>query len=424
MSKVNLADVEEVLTRGVSHIYPSREALRTALFAGKRLKVYLGADPTGAHLHLGHLTNLLTLKRLQKLGHEIIFLIGDFTAMIGDPSGKIASRPVLTEKEVKKNMRTFERQASQIISFSGMNKAEVVRNSKWFAKMRLVDFIHASLGYYSVQNLLRREGFKERIDKDEPFRLQEFIYPLLQGYDGVEMDVDVEVGGNDQVFNMSLGRTLREAHSRVTAPKPRTKKGEKFFIATALLVNPNTGKKLMNKSEGGLINLDDKPWDVFGKVMALDDASMFPVAELSTEMPLARVTELREAVKSGAMNPKDAKLEIASWVVRVIYGEKKAHKAQEKFESVFSKKDLSGKFPTLRVKGESVPGSDAVSVGTTVLIGIAGVTKSKSEARRLVAQGGLRVNGESYKDPSGLLVLHEEDVIQMGKRHFFRAKVK
>src|SRR5258708_5675707 len=305
--------IEEVLSRGVSLIYPSKEELKKRLLSGDCLKIYLGADPTGSHLHLGHLTNLLTLRRLQALGHKIIFLIGDFTGRIGDPTGKTTARQKLSPEEVKENMRTFKNQISRIIDLSSV---EIMYNSKWYGDMKLEYFMEYLLGQFSVQNLLERETLAKRLKSGETIQLQEFVYPLLQGYDGVEMDVDIEVGGYDQTFNMNAGGALRKAYAR-NNKKPKTSPGEKFFIATTLLENPVTGEKLMNKSTGGMINLDDSPENIFGKVMALDDASMFPVAEFCTEMNTEIVMGLRKDIQKGD-NPRDTKIKIAHAVVETI----------------------------------------------------------------------------------------------------------
>lgn len=402
--------IKEVLTRSVSSIMPSLETFEKALLAGKRLSIYIGVDATGPHLHLGHLTNFLWMKRMQDLGHDIIILIGDFTAMIGDPTGKISTRKQLDEAEVKENMRTFKKQVSSIIYFDrkyGKNPARIERNSQWHKKMTLEKFMKDALGYFTVQNMLQRDMFKERIEANKEINLKEFIYPLLQGYDGVAMDVDAELGGNDQTFNMNVGRLLRKAH----IDRGNTKKGEKFFIATTLLVNPKTGKKLMNKSEGGLINLDDAPADIFGKVMAIDDVSMYAVAEHCTFLPLERVTELHK------MNPRDAKIEIASAVVEVIYGKAKAENARNNWVNIFSKKEIPKNIPDI-----------VVSSGTTATLFMveAKAAKSNSEAWRLVEQGAFEINGETIKDPRAEITGTKGEIktARIGKKNFFRIKIK
>ncbi|MEK7608154.1 MAG: tyrosine--tRNA ligase [Patescibacteria group bacterium] len=397
--KTDKEALEEALTRGVSTILPSKEKLAERMFRGGRLRLYLGIDPTGPHLHFGHATNLLTLKRLQELGHEVILLVGDFTARIGDPTDKLAARTALSAAEVRANMKGFKKQIASILRLSGKNAAKIAYNSKWFEKMRLED-VMALLSKTTVQQMMERDMFQDRVRQDKPIGVHEFLYPLMQGYDSVMLDVDLEVGGNDQTFNMLMGRHLQRIyHSK-----------EKFVLATTLLLNPKTGKKLMNKSEGGMINLDDAPEDIFGKVMALDDASMFVFAELSTEMPLSRIEELRRGI-----HPRDAKLEIASAATALVYGEKKSREAKEKFLAVFSKKDLSGEFPEIKT-----PFPASLS-GLVMNSGV----KSKSEAWRLIMQGAVSINDEAKKDPREMLTrIKTGDVVKIGKHKFFRISIK
>jgi tyrosyl-tRNA synthetase len=396
--------LSEALGRYADKVYPSKEALESALSSGKRLKIYLGVDPTGPHIHLGHATNLLLLKALQNAGHEIIFLIGDFTARIGDPTDKFAARQPLTEKQIAENLKTFKEQAGKIISFTGKNPAKVDFNSKWLAKMNLSDIVKL-FHHVTVQQLIERDMFQERMRAGKPIGLHEFLYPLMQGYDSVAMKVDAEVGGSDQTFNMLMGRTL----ARIYLNK------EKFVITTPLLVNPKTGKKIMNKSEGGLINLDDSADDMFGKVMAIGDDTMFQLAKLSTEMPLAEIEKLEKAVSRHEMNPKNAKERIAKAVVSLVWGEKTAQKAAEKWEELFSKKEMPTDLPALQLK------KNKMSVLEIVLA--SGAVKSRGEARRLITQGGFSVNGVVKNDPNEILSLSGGEAIKIGKKNFFRIKI-
>ncbi len=395
--------IKEVLERSVDKVYPSREAPEKVLLSGKKLRVYLGVDPTGPHLHLGQLTNLLVLKRLQALGHEIIFLIGDFTARIGDPTDKLATRKALTEKEVAENMRTFREQVGKIIRFGGENAAKTAFNSKWLAKMNLADWLKLSANV-TVQQMIERDMFSERLKAGKPIAVSEFSYPLMQGYDSVALDVDMEIGGTDQTFNMLVGRNLMKIY----------KNKEKFVLTTKLLEHPKTGKKLMNKSEGGMINLDDAPEDIFGKVMAFDDVSMFPVAEFCTEMPLADLEKLRKGVASGKLNPRDAKLDIAEVVVETIYGKETAAAAREKFIEVFSKKEMPANLPELKIKS---------SAAVLDIVLASGAAKSKSEARRLIEQGAVEIGGVVKKDSAEWLDLEGGEIVKIGKKNFFRVKI-
>ncbi|MDP2598215.1 MAG: tyrosine--tRNA ligase [Candidatus Liptonbacteria bacterium] len=403
--EISPAAVDEALGRSIDKIYPSKDALREAILSGRRLKIYLGVDPTGQHLHLGQLTNLLVLKKLQDLGQEIILLIGDFTAQIGDPTDKFATRRPLTKDEVKANAKTFKEQVGRIIRFDGPNPAKIDFNSRWLEKMNLADWMKLS-SYVTEQQKIARDMFQERLKEKKPIALHEFAYPLLQGYDSVALGVDMEIGGTDQTFNMLMGRHLAKIYNNK----------EKFVLTTKLLENPKTGKKLMNKSEGGMVNLDDRPEEMFGKVMSLDDVAMFSVAEFSTEMPMARIDVLKKEVASAEMNPRDAKAEIAEAVVTVIYGEKAAHEAREKFKKMFFDKEMPVDAPFL----------DATHGTTTMLVRASRAAVSNSEARRLIEQGALEIGGKVIKNPNlqlEKLGLKGGEIVKIGKKRFFRAKI-
>ena len=390
--------IEEALSRRIDAVYPSKGALERVLLSGKRLRIYLGIDPTGPSLHLGHASNLLALKKFQELGHEIILLVGDFTAMIGDPTGKLSARKQLSPKEVKRNMKTFKKQAGKLISFSGRNSAKLKFNSKWLGKLTFSDVVKLA-AQVTVGQMLKRDMFQKRMEGNKEIYLHEFLYPLMQGYDAVAMDVDMELGGSDQTFNMLIGRDLMR----------KIKDKEKFVITTKLLENPKTGEKLMNKSEGGLVNLDDKPADMFGKIMALDDEVMFTLAEFSSEMPMEKVRELERKV-GGGMNPRDAKLVIAREIVALVHGDSEADKAREEFIKIFSDKELPDEMPEIEVGGE---------ISLVGLLMKAGV-KSKSEARRLIIQNAVKINDEVHSDIRETLFPKSGDVLKVGKHHFYR----
>ena len=386
--------IKEVLERSVDKVYPSKQALEKALSGGKKLKIYLGVDPTGPHLHLGHAVSLLILKKLQALGHQVIFLIGDFTGRIGDPSDKSAMRKPLSEKEIKGNLKTFKKQAAKIINFSGPNKALIKFNSTWHSKMKFGDLIRLA-HFITVGQMLKREMFQRRLKENKTIGLHEFLYPLMQGYDSVAMDIDMEIGGRDQTFNMLVGRDLMKA----------LKNKEKLVLATKLLEDPRTGKKLMTKSEGGLINLDDSPTDLFGKTMALSDEAIVPVAQLSTEMPIDEVIKLKD------MSPRDGKIKTAFWVVRLCYGEKEAEKARNEWKNIFSKKELPTEMPALKLNTRNTK--------IIELLTKAGV-KSKNEARRLLEQNGVKINEETVNNPNKKIDLQSGDVLKIGKHRFFK----
>lgn len=396
--------ITETLTRSVERIYPSKLTLQKALEKGERLKIYLGIDPTGPHLHLGHLEQLLVLRRFQQLGNQIIFLIGDFTGMIGDPTDKLAARKVLSEAEVRENLKTFQIQVENVLNFGGLNPVKIEFNSHWLRDMKLSDVMNLA-SRVTVQQLIERDMFQERLKAQKPIHLQEFIYPLLQGYDSVAMDVDGEVGGSDQTFNMLMGRTLQKALNNK----------EKFVIATKLLVHPKTGKKLMSKSEGGTINLDDSPADVFGKVMALDDESMFQIAEHCTEISPEKLSRLLKGVGKGSIHPKDAKLAIAEAVTEVVYGLDIAKKIKQEFLETFSGGKISVGTPTLIVPKP---------ISLLELISHSGVAKSKSEARRLIEQGAVEIDKKRKSDVNEEIKFKGGEVLKIGKKNFFKIEKK
>ncbi len=389
--------IGEVLTRSVDTVYPSRDALRARLESGKPITLYLGVDPTGPHIHLGHATNLLVLKRFQDLGHKVILLIGDFTARIGDPTDKSAARQPLTVKQVKDNLKTFKSQVSKIVRFSGKNAAQVVFNSKWHEKMRFAEIVQLA-SHFTVQQMVERDMFQERIKAGKPVGLHEFMYPLMQGYDSVALGVDLEIGGTDQTFNMMAGRSLvRDYLNR-----------EKFVLTTKLLVNPQTGKKIMNKSEGGLVNLDDEPNDMFGKIMSLPDDAIVPIAEFSTELPMERVRSLAQISKE---NPRDAKLSVAYEVVRLYHSEKEAATANAEWVRTFSDRGTPTNISVL-----------SVTTGTIGTLIMAAGVESSSEARRLILQRAIKLNDEVVTDPKLPASAAKGKILKVGKHRFFKVK--
>ena len=394
-------NIEAIINhRAIDRIYPSREALEESLKSGRRFKIYLGVDATGPHIHLGHLTNFLVLKQFQNLGAEVVFLIGDFTAMIGDPTDKAAARIPLTAQQIKENYKTFEKQAGRILRLKGKNAVEVAFNSKWLAKMDLADMLDLA-GHFTVQQMIERDMFQVRIRENKPIGLHEFLYPLLQGYDSVAMEVDAEIGGTDQTFNMLAGRTLLKDY----------KGKEKFVLTTRLLVDPKTGKKIMNKSEGGLINLDDEPDDMFGKIMSLKDETIMPLAELCTELAPAEILSLGNDLKKGA-NPRDIKARVSEAIVETVYGKSQALSAKARFEQLFSRKEIPTELPELKVKARTISAVD-LAVAT-------GVIKSKSEARRLIEQGGFDFDGKNTVNPQEILKLKGGEMVRVGKKSYFR----
>jgi tyrosyl-tRNA synthetase len=319
---------EIISSRFIENIFPSKKILEEFLLTGKKLTIYIGVDPTGSKLHLGHSTNFLLLREFQKLGHEIIFLAGDFTAQIGDPTGKSNSRKTLTHKEALKNCGNYQKQVEKILDFkSKQNAVKIKFNSKWLSKFNFKD-VAELMSKSTVGKMIKRDMFQKRIEEKKEIYLHEFIYPLLQGYDSVGMNADIEVGGNDQTFNMMMGRDLVKIYQ----------KREKMVVATKLLANPKTNKKLMSKSEGNFIALNDSPKEMYGKAMALADEVILPCLELCTGLSSQRINQIARDIKSKKLNPKEAKSILAKEIVTMYHSKSQADKAERIQQSVQRKK--------------------------------------------------------------------------------------
>ena len=388
--------IKDLLTRGVENVYPTRDFLEEKLKAGKPLRLYVGFDPTGPSLHLGHAISLKKLSEFQALGHKIIMLIGSFTAMIGDPTDKLATRKPLTREQVMKNCENYKKQASALIKFDGANPAELKFNGEWHDSLSFRDVIKIA-EHLTVPRLLERDMFQERLKEGKTIGLHEFLYPLVQGYDCVAMDVDGELGGNDQTFNMLVGRDLMKAM-----------KGKEKFVLTNKLLTDNSGKK-MGKSEGNMITLDDSAEEMFGKVMSWTDGMIVGGFELCTFEPLVMVDEVAKRLEKGE-NPRDLKMELAAAIVKIYHGEKAAALARENFINTFSKKETPDEMPEVKAAGLTV--ADALVAAKLV--------SSKSDARRNVEQGGVKINEKVVHDAQ--VNVKAGDVVQKGKRFFVKIK--
>lgn len=388
--------INELLTRGVENIYPSREFLEKRLKSGEQLTLYTGYDPTAPTLHIGHGITLLKLRQFQELGHKVIMLIGDFTGMIGDPTDKTSTRQKLTRDEVLKNCKEYKKQTASIIEWKGRNSAELKYNSKWLAKLTFSDVVELASNF-TVQRMLERDMFEKRIKEEKPIYVHEFMYPLMQGYDSVAMDVDGEIGGNDQTFNMLCGRDLMKV----------LKNKEKFVLTTKLLAD-ETGKK-MGKSEGNMIALSDTPEDMFGKVMSWSDGMILSGFELTTNLPVPEISRIKKEMESGG-NPRDYKLQLAYEVAKTFLGESAAKKGKDYFSTVIQSKEK----PTDMF--EIKPSSYEISAVLTE----SKICKSKSEVRRLIDEGGVKVNDEKVGAGDYMKEVKVGDVVQKGNRSFVK----
>jgi len=391
--------IEEIFARGqVVDILPSKSEFVERLMSGDRLKMFIGFDPTFTALHLGHAKNIMFMEELRKLGHEIIILFGDFTAQIGDPSDKGATRKQLTEEQVKANVVGWIDQVKPLISFDhAENPAKIAYNSEWLSKLNFTDVINLASNF-TVQQMLERDMFAKRLKENTPIYLHEFMYPLMQGYDSVEMEVDVEVCGTDQTFNALAGRTLLK----------RLKNKDKFVVALNLVANPKTGE-LMSKSNGTGVFINLPPNELFGAIMALPDPMIEPLFQFCTRIPLNEKESLL------AKGPRDAKVIIARDIVKRFHGEEFANGAVEAFENTFSKGGLPEDILEINfdvASGESLPD----------LLIKADVIPSKAEWRRLIDGGAVRLeNDEKITDPN--FIPKETTVLKIGKRRFVKVVV-
>lgn len=377
----------ELLTRGVERIYPSADELEKVLASGKKLKIYFGIDPTGPALHIGYLAHFLRLRDFQDQGHEITILIGDFTAMIGDPTDKTAARIKLTSDQVAENLKNYRSQIEKILS---PEKTKFVFNSSWLAGLNFGAILELA-SEFTVSQLLERDMFQERLRREQPVYLHEFLYPLMQGYDSVVLGVDLEIGGNDQTFNMLAGRQMQKRRGQ-----------EKFVLAGKLLVD-GAGKK-MGKTEGNMVMLSDQPSEIFGKVMSWPDELLPLGFELCTRLPMADQLALI------ADNPKLAKMQLAREIISLLYGSAEAQLAEEHFVNTFQKKEIPESIEEVVVESGELLGDALVR---------AGIVASKSEFRRLVEQGGIHdLDGSVITDP--LLSAKPDLRLRVGKRRFVK----
>lgn len=379
-----MSEIDEVLTRGVEKVLPDKGGLKK-LMLKKKIKLFQGFDPSMPSLHLGNLVGLMKLRQFQKLGHEVIFLVGDFTGMIGDPSGKSEARKPLTHERVLENAKNYKKQASMILNFEGTNPAKLMYNSEWLNKLSFSEVARlASLTTYA--QVVERDMFQKRMKEGKDLYLSEFLYPLMQGYDSVVMNVDLEVGGSDQIFNMLMGRTLMKKISGK----------EKYVLTTKLLVD-KAGKKV-GKTTGNALFLDSTPENFFAGIMSFPDEVIELGFELLTEVNLEGLTE---KVKT---DPMAEKKRLAFEIVKMLWGEEIAAKARNSFEKTFQEK-----------KPEF---SKEIEPKGTLVATIAGEVGSMSEAKRLIIQGAVDVSGTTVTDPTFEVKGGEE--IKIGKKQFVK----
>jgi len=386
--------IDEILNRGtIVEVLPSKKGFREKLLSGERLKLYIGLDATSPTLHLSHAKNFMLMEKFRKLGHKVIILFGDFTARIGDPSGRKSARKQLSRKEVLKNIQAWKKMIQPLMDFEDKkNPPKIMHNHDWLSKLTLEEVMGLASNF-TVQQIIERDMFQKRIEEEKPIYLNEFLYPLMQGYDSVAMDVDVEVCGTDQIFNALAGRTLLR----------KLKNKEKFVVAVTLMENPKTGE-LMSKSKGTGVFIDVPAKDLYGQVMAQPDEMIEILFTHNTLLPL---NEIKEIIKQ---NPRDAKMKLALEITKIFHGEKKALGAENNFIKVFQEKKQPDKIEEFKTKKSKI---DIVD-----LLCSSGLTKSKSEAKRLIQQKGIKINGEIIEKEGEIEINKSGIVLQRGKRLF------
>jgi tyrosyl-tRNA synthetase len=397
--------VDELLERGVEKILPSRKDLEEKIKSKDRLNVYLGIDPTATKIHLGHTVGLRKLQKFAELGHNVTFLIGDFTALIGDTSDKETERPILTKEEIEENFKTYAKQAGKILDFS---KIKIIHNSEWLNKLNLEEILKLAQNF-SLSDFIGRELIKRRLDSGKRVGLHELLYPIMQGYDSYMLDTDLQIGGEDQELNMQAGRILQK----------KLKNQESLVLITELLAGTD-GKK-MSKTSNNVIWIDDNPVDMYAKVMAIYDELIPQFFKLATNLPLSEVSEIENQLKS-TKNPMDIKKRLALQITEELHGKDEAHKAQEHFENVFQKQKNPFEIPPF-----FIPEKEADLATIADIIHSAGLVKSKAQAKRVIQQGGTTINNQLVRDPNDQFskyIVQNQAIIKIGKKNFVKVTTK
>lgn len=396
--------IDRLLTRGVVEVLPSKEDLERRLRSGQKIRIYIGVDPTSPIIHLGHAVQLRKLRQFQDLGNKVILLVGDFTGRIGDPSDKSAARVQLTKEQVEENAKTYSDQAAKILDFtSPVNPVELRFNSEWWDAMSARDMIELS-AYFTVQQMLQREMFQKRLEENKPVGLHEFLYPLLQGYDSVAMNVDAELGGTDQTFNMLIGRDLVKAIN-----------GKEKFVVTGPLLEGTDGRK-MSKSYGNVIGIADPPYDMYGKIMSLRDELIVRYFELLTDAPDTELAEMTRLLQEQAVNPMVLKKRLAFDITSQFHGTEAASRAAERFEREIQRREIPEEVPTV-----TLPAGGTWSV--IDLLTTTNLAASRSEARRLIEQGAVYLDGERVTDARAAVEVREGMTLRGRRRQFVRLAV-
>jgi len=404
-TKRRIEEQIEYLKRGVVDLIREddlRRKLERSVETGHPLRVKLGADPTAPDLHLGHTVVLRKLRQFQELGHTVIFLIGDFTGMIGDPTGRSATRPPLSREEIEANAETYKQQVFKILD---PERTVIEFNSRWLGALRSEEWIRLT-AKVTVAQILEREDFQKRLREGSPISLHELLYPVAQAYDSVVLGADVELGGTDQKFNLLVGRDLQREFGQ-----------EPQVVMTVPLLVGTDGVQKMSKSYGNYIGITEPPEQIYGKIMSISDEVMWTYYELLTDVPPEELTRWRAEAEAGRLNPRDVKAQLARRLVAEFHSEAAARRAEEEFTRIFRERGLPSEIPIFPL---------SASVGERVelarVLVQSGLAPSMREARRLIEQGGVQVNGERVRDPRAHIVVTPEFLLQVGKRRFLRVR--
>lgn len=402
--KKTIEEQFEYLKKGCVEIIQEKELkskLEESLKEKKPLKVKVGFDPTAPDIHLGHTVLLRKMKHFQDLGHDVIFLIGDFTGLIGDPSGRSTTRPALTHEEIMENAETYKKQIFKILDPA---KTIIDFNSRWLEKLSSIDIINLT-AKYTVARILERDDFSNRLKKGIPISVHEILYPLMQAYDSVALKADVELGGTDQKFNLLVGREIQREFGQ-----------EPQVIITMPLLEGLDGTEKMSKSSNNYVGISEEPTEIYGKIMSISDPLMFRYYELLSDEPLSQIEKWKKEIRENKLNPKDLKSRLAKSIVSDFWGRKQAEKAAQEFERIFKYKKLPTEMEEIEVRVEKISLIDLL-VGQNIL-------STRGEAKRMIRQGGVYIDGERIEDISLKVDLEKkkECILKIGKRKFYKLK--
>ncbi len=387
--------IDEVLSRGIVEVI-QKDELKKKLASGKELRIKLGIDPSGSDLHIGHMVVIKKLKEFQEMGHKIILLFGNFTGQIGDPTGKMEARQIKTKEQLEKNAEKYLNQVSTLLD---TKKVEVRWNADWLEKLSFADVVQLA-SCFTVAQMMERDMFQDRVSKNLPISMHEFLYPLMQGYDSVALKADLELGGTDQTFNLLAGRTIQKAYGQMPQD-----------ILTVPILEGTDGVKKMGKSENNYIAVDDLPKDMFGKVMSIPDNLITKYFELATDVALEEINEIKKAIAKGE-NPMTFKKQLGREIVAVYHSKEAGEKAEQEFTNVFSQGQIPEDIEVVKVSEREINLINFIAENK--------LAASKSEARRLIEQGAVKIDEEKVTDETFKISKDQEAVVQVGKRRFIK----